>query len=254
MMETIKEQTYKNIVTIVHTDDPRDTYVTGDIIVKGSSYGANYGNAPYNLYNNRLLSAIPEGEGWYHFIDDDDEYAAPDVIERMVSLAKRDHVNVCRVVRWNGIVFPKPWKGNRKTFQTECFFLHTDHKRKGTWWSHKGGDHNYSKQLTRVLPCNWIEDLTICRAQEGKGHGNKLDAGGKVIDKSESFKSDKKVIVRGLRQFKQGPKQNHIRQDHYHRLDYDLAYKLEQAGYVKVTFPDFATEKKPVMANNLFKF
>ena len=32
MMESIKRQTYKNIVTIVHSDNPNDLYVEGDIL------------------------------------------------------------------------------------------------------------------------------------------------------------------------------------------------------------------------------
>lgn len=34
MMESIKKQTYKNIVTIVHSDNPNDLYVEGDIIIR----------------------------------------------------------------------------------------------------------------------------------------------------------------------------------------------------------------------------
>ena len=104
MMETIKNQTYNNIVIIVHSDDPRDEYITGDVIVRGTAYGPEYGNGTYNLYNNRLLKAIPPVPGWFHFIDDDDEYASPDVIEKLVKNSKKDHVNIGRVQRWNKTV------------------------------------------------------------------------------------------------------------------------------------------------------
>lgn len=178
LMRTIREQTYQNIITIVHTDDPADEYVAGDIIIRGARLSHTLGTAPYNLYNNRLLQAIPDGAGWYHFIDDDDMYNSPDVIERLVSGSKRGCVNVGRVKRWNETVWPRRW-GNQHSFQTECFFLHTDHKAIGEWWANKGGDHNYSKQLTKVLPTNWIDNLFICRAQEGKGHGRRYDYGEK---------------------------------------------------------------------------
>lgn len=173
MMESIKKQTYKNIVTIVHSDNPNDLYIEGDIIIR-SQRDESLGNGFYNLYCNKLLEAIPETPGWYHFIDDDDEYYSDDVIERLVANSKRDHVNVSRVKRWNETIFPHRWK-NQHSFQTECFFLHTDHKNKGIWWNNKGGDHYYSKQLTKQLPVNWIDNLIICRAQHGKGNGKRYD-------------------------------------------------------------------------------
>ena len=182
MMDSIKRQTYKNIVTIVHSDNPNDLYVEGDIIIR-SQRDESLGNGFYNLYCNALLAAIP-GDGWYHFIDDDDMYYSDDVIERLVENSLRDHINVARVKRWKGIIFPKKF-GIQNSFQTECFFLHTDHKNKATWWNYKGGDHNYTKQLTKILPINWIDNLIICKAQKGKGHGMRYD-----LNFYENYKDD----------------------------------------------------------------
>src|SRR5574343_1079239 len=176
MMKSIKEQTYPHIVTIVHSDNPADKYVIGDIIIHGEPYERSVGGAPYNLYNNRLLASIPEGMGWYHFLDDDDYYASPDVLDRFVAGSKRDHINVARVKRWNGQIFPTRWQRQR-SFQTECFLLHTDHRGIARWWANRGGDHYYSGMVTKVLPINWIENLIVCEAQEGKGHGRCFDLG-----------------------------------------------------------------------------
>ena len=183
MMNSIKRQTYKNIITIVHSDNVNDTYVEGDIIIR-SERNESLGNGFYNLYCNSLLAAIPDGDGWYHFIDDDDMYYRDDVIERLVENSLRDHINVARVKRWNDTIFPKKF-GTQNSFQTECFFLHTDHKNKATWWNYKGGDHNYTKQLTKILPINWIDNLIICKAQKGKGHGRRYD-----FDIYEKYKDD----------------------------------------------------------------
>jgi hypothetical protein len=250
MMESVKAQTYKNIITIVHTDDPRDEYVTGDIILKGSAYPRDYGNGTYNLYQNRLLKAIPEGPGWYHFIDDDDEYASPDVIERLVANSKRDHFNIGRVVRWNGVIFPKPqsWiNKDRKEFQTEIFFLHTDHKLKAKWWANTSGDHYYSRQLTKILPMNWIDDLIICKAQEGKGHGRRLDAGGKI---SKTRPTATRFPVLGLVAVRTGNPRTAIRQGEFKIMDADLAERLEREGKVKITYPG-SPLKAPV--RNIFE-
>jgi hypothetical protein len=251
MMETIKNQTYNNIVTIVHSDDPRDEYVTGDIVIKGTAYGPEYGNGTYNLYNNRLLNAIPNGPGWIHFIDDDDEYAAPDVIENLVKRSKQDHVNVAKVVRWDGVVFPKNW-GFQKSYQTECFFIHTDHKRKGKWWGGKGGDHHYSKQLTKVLPINWIDKLLICKAQEGKGHGKRLDKGGKKIDYTNTFKPEKVIPVLGLLKHRRGKKKDWIEQGRMKNIKYGLALELEKMGIVKITH--YGTQSRSAPPRQIYKF
>lgn len=177
MMQSIKEQTYPNIKTIVHTDDMEDTYVTGDIIIKGARIPkTKRGHAPYNLYNNRLLKAIPEGDGYYHFIDDDDMYDAPNVIEKTVARCQHNKINIVHVKRWSGSIWPKTW-GAQQSYQTECFILHTKHKGLATWWDRTGGDHHYSKQITKKLQINWIDGIIICRAQEGKGHGDRFDLG-----------------------------------------------------------------------------
>lgn len=177
MMTSIKAQTYSNIITIVHTDDQNDTYIQGDIIIKGErKYPTKEHKAPYNLYNNTLLQSIPEGAGWYMFIDDDDIYTAPDVIEKALQYCKEDFINVTRVIRWNHQIYPRNWH-SCKSFQTECFILHTKHKGIALWWDHQGGDHYYSRQIIEKLKINWIDGVILCQAQEGKGHGHRFDLG-----------------------------------------------------------------------------
>lgn len=251
MMETIKKQTYKNIVTIVHSDDPRDQYVCGDIIINGTAYGPGYGNATYNLYNNRLLRAIPrENPGWYHFIDDDDEYFDENVIENLVKNSQRDCINVGHVIRWNNTIWPRNWK-EQKSYQTECFFLHTDHRLKAKWWGHRGGDHNYSKQLTKILEINWIDNLIICRAQEGKGNGKKLDKGGAFVDYSNAIEKDEKIVCLGLLPHRKGKRNEWIVQGELKRIKYETAYRLEQNGIVKITHYNSASKNIPV--RNIYK-
>jgi len=184
-MESIRAQDYPNIVTIVHTDDPKDDYVEGDIIIRGER-DLKARSGYYNLYNNSLLDAIPSGDGYYFFIDDDDMYYDSTVISKAMANAKRDYVNVARVQRWNNTIWPKTWRG-QKSFQTECFFLHTMHKNKARWWDKKGGDHYYTRQLTATMPINWVEDLIICKAQDGKGHGLRYDLGDKP-EKVDQYK------------------------------------------------------------------
>lgn len=250
MMESIRKQTYKNIITIVHSDDPRDDYVTGDIVINGTAFGTEYGNGTYNLYNNKLMKAIPPGEGWFHFIDDDDEYASDTVIETLVEKSKSDHINVARVERWNKTVWPKNW-GKQQSFQTECFFLNTAHKFRGKWWGNKGGDHNYSRQITKLLPINWIDNLLICKAQEGKGHGRKLDKGGKPVDYSNKLNPEQKIPVLGLYKYRTGIREERIAQGQIKWMKYSSALKLEEEGIVKIT--NWANKQHSAPAIHIFQ-
>jgi hypothetical protein len=244
MMETVLNQTYKKIVTIVHSDDPRDEYVRGDIIIRGTAYGPEYGNGTYNLYYNKLLKKIPDGPGWYHFLDDDDEYASPDAIERFVDASKRDHVNVARVIRWDGVIFPREW-GVQKSYQTECMLLHTDHKFKAKWPGNKNGDHFYSKQLTQVMPVNWIDKLTVCRAQEGKGHGNRLDKG-KTKTNASPYKPDDLVPILALVPINKGDRKRYIPQNSFKWVKYSDACRYEAAGQARITnYQDYIEAPPP---------
>lgn len=182
LWKTIQEQTYPNIVTITHSDDKKDKYVKGDIIVR-SNRNVSAGRGFFNLYCNVLLDAIPDDKpGWFHFVDDDDLYTDPNVIERFVAASNKHKINVARSDRGGGRIWPKYWKA-QKSFQTECFMLHTRHRKLGRWWHKKAGDHNYTKQITKKLPINWIEDLIVCRAQSGKGRGLRLDLGTPLLPK-----------------------------------------------------------------------
>lgn len=178
--ESVKSLTGFRVVHIVHCDDPlSEHYIDCDILVRGEAHGPWTGTAPYNLYNNRLLKSIPAGRpGWVHFIDDDDYYVAPDVFEKMLHNADRRKVHVGKVDRLTN-VWPKHW-GTQMSYQTECFATWSDLARNCTWWAYTGGDHFYSRQLTKKSTGVEWNDVMIARAQEGKMHGKLVDRGGRA--------------------------------------------------------------------------
>ena len=186
MMESIIKQTYKNIITIVHTDNTNDKYVTGDIVIHGEKIIS--GTASYNLYCNTLLDSVPDIDGYYMFLDDDDMLFSDDAIEKFVSNCQKDKINVARVMRWNFEIFPKRWE-QELSFQTECFMLHNSHRKLATWWDKRGGDHYYTRQITSILPINWIDDLIIAKAQDGKGNGECLDLGQRKNSENIPYKT-----------------------------------------------------------------
>lgn len=179
MMKSIQKQTYKNIITIVHTDNPADNYAYGDILIHGKKIESN-GNAPYNLYCNTLLENVPDTDGYYMFLDDDDIFFDDTVIERFIKVCKPDHINICRVMRWNFEIFPKRWRDPKFGAQTECFMIHAKHKNLAQWWDKKGGDYDYSRKIQALLPSNFIDDIISCKPQEGKGNGKAQDFGKKL--------------------------------------------------------------------------
>ena len=177
--ETVKALTGFNVVHIVHCDDPiSEQYVECDILVRGEAHAKNVGSAPYNLYCNRLLKAIP-GAGWVHFMDDDDKYSSSDCLQRILDGADKGKIHVGKVERWNNKLFPASW-GAQKSFQTECIVMDAEIAKRGKWWGNKSGDHFYTRQLTRLYECEW-HDVKIAEMQECKGHGKLIDLGRKVM-------------------------------------------------------------------------
>jgi len=175
-MDSVRSQTYRNLFTIVHSDNMEDTYLEGDIIIRGEKYPSEAGTFPANLYCNRLMDAIPDSNSWYFFLDDDDKIHSPDSIERAIDLSLQDHINVTKAI-WKDTadpriirIFPDDYHGKITTFSTGCFILHSKYKDKARWWADCCGDLNYTSKLN--LPINWI-DVIMQEQQISKGYGKK---------------------------------------------------------------------------------
>jgi hypothetical protein len=214
---------------IVHIDDPRcESYVTADIIVKGEAHGPNCGSAPYNLYNNRLLEAAPK-QAWIHFIDDDDYYASPTVfIDLLGSDPKDKLMYIGQARRGDNVVWPKNWKG-QKSFQTECFCVHGTIAKGGKWWGNRGGDHYYTKQLSRIAKRLEWNKVLIAIAQEGKSHGKLVDIGGAVMD-YDAYDNDKTVWFKRFVGRDGKPIQK------LEQMPFSEARVLEKHGYGRITY------------------
>lgn len=233
MRESVKALAWPGpVVHIVHTDDPRDTYVEADVVIQGETYGPSFGPGFYNLYNNRLLKSLPKKpEGWVHFLDDDDAYLAPDSMAWLHG-ENRDALHVCKTRRVgvckHAEIFPAQWK-KQMTFQTECFAVWSTIARKAKWWGQTGGDHHYTKQITHRTPIIW-HDVIVTEAQAGKGKGERLDAGGAVVHPGELL-PDLKVHFKMFATVKGRGKQTQLIE-----VPYSEAATLEKHGVGRVTF------------------
>lgn len=231
MRETIKALAWPGpVVHIVHTDDPRDTYVEGDIIIRGETLGPSFGTGFYNIYCNRLLKHIPAA-GWVHFIDDDDEYIGPDALAWLPGENKAA-LHACKTRRIgvsnNCEIFPPLWK-KQKTFQTECFALWSELAKRYEWWGCKGGDHHYTSKITRKYPIIWHDHIAT-QSQTVKGCGERLDAGGMVADREGVLKATEEVYFKMFASIK-GKKQAQLI-----KMPAQEAEILERRGIGRITF------------------
>lgn len=229
MMESVRRQTYKNIITIVYSDNLNDKYVTGDIVIHGEKETS--GTAPYNLYCNALLDNVPDNNGYYMFLDDDDMFFTDDALEKFIANCKKDKINVARVMRWNFEIFPKRW-GQDLSFQTECFMLHNSHRNRAKWWDKKGGDHYYTRQLTDQLQTNWIDNLIVCKTQDGKGHGRCFDL--QLRPESLDMIPDNKQVPVLYLDRVITPQTARGRQGEVKMIIYRRAKMLENKGYIRI--------------------
>jgi len=231
MRESVRALTWPHgVVHVVHSDDPRDTYAADcDMLVKGECHGPYMGSGYYNLYNNRLLAVVPK-DCWVAFIDDDDEYAAPDVFERLIDVDEPGKMHTGQVARWGDKIWNTDPHADKRQFQTECFAVRGTVAKKAQWWSEKSGDHYYTRQLLRQVSTRWHEVL-IAQAQEGKGNGKRVDVGGEERDLDNALRPNDKVWVKMHAGDKRRKRAGGLVQ-----LRYCEAREIEREGYGQVTY------------------
>lgn len=175
-MDSVKSQTYKNIIWIVHYDNPDDKYVEGDIILYSKKIKVeNERHAPYNLYFNKMMDSISENDGWFIFLDDDDKLYSSTCIEEVIPFLIEDRLNGAKAI-WGDyynpgkrLVFPDDFPPKPQiSLPTQSIILHVKHKDKGRFWDKTYGDYNFTMQLG--MPINWI-DVVLQEQQFVKGYG-----------------------------------------------------------------------------------
>lgn len=217
---------------VVHSDDPRNTYVDADIVIEGEAHGPYMGSGPYNLYNNRMLEIVPD-DVWVAFLDDDDEYTAPDVFQRLIDDNQPNTMHTGQVSRWADKIWNTDPNAKKKEFQTECFAILSNHAKRAKWWGDRSGDHYYTRQLTRTTKTRWHEVL-IARAQEDrKGNGERVDVGHSVVDWDNLIGQDDLVYVK---LFSDVPRVRGGQGGHLVQIRYRDAREIEKAGVGIVTF------------------
>ena len=180
-METVREQTHKNIRVIASLDDQRYESAIRKILQKsrldhdlilvhrtGKAYG-------WNLYCNELKARVTEG--WFFYLDDDDCLSDPYCLSIISHQLSEDHGIMCQFLRKNK---PKPeineafWMKPddivRGRIGGSCIFLHHTHKDLGQWDDERAADYRFIKQVSERLPLKFIPHVVVKALNNGR-HG-----------------------------------------------------------------------------------
>ena len=178
LRESLAQQQFPGIIMHVVHAEPGSDYAEADVLIRGAR--ATGGTAPWELHNRRLLDEVARmPPGWVCFIDDDDEYATPHSLRRMLAPATHAGIMpVWRVERENGRISPAEWAGDLSSFDgrlcLEAAAHHTTHIGKATIDANDGADGRYWHQMSQHLRVVWRDEI-LTRPQAGKGRGRRRD-------------------------------------------------------------------------------
>lgn len=183
-LESIRNQTYKNVRIIIGCDNTAAFgYIPSDILTVAIGSQREYPYF-YDLYCNILKVMVTAG--WFFFLDDDDTLADTTVLEQLATHLTEPGAIICQMLR-NGV--PKPadnyirkkviWEGK---IGLPCLVLHSKHKALSGLDGYKAGDFRYIKEVTDQVPTKFI---TLPLVNAGvRGHG-KMETDSQVSNISE---------------------------------------------------------------------
>lgn len=167
---SLAAQSFRDYVHVVHSDDPNDAYVEGDIVIRGPP-------ASPELYIGRLLEAIQHAPpGWVVIVDDDDHYLPGDLqrISEITSGLTPDRLPIWRVRREADRISPAVWMGDLSTPEAGVCFegaaLHTSQIPLALplITPEKSCDRRLWAGLAEHLTPVWVDEVFCAPQQAGK--------------------------------------------------------------------------------------
>jgi len=165
-MESIRNQTYKDVNIIVSADDEatakyvRRSGIEPVMVEKKAKTSTE--TAPWNRYLNNLMDHVKGG--WILFLDDDDYLADNTVLEKAAKNLTDDNVIYFLKMRWpTGRIIPSNENFGmgrivHKDIGMPCFIFHAKHKHKVKFEPIKGGDYYFISKLAGVVKRHrWID-------------------------------------------------------------------------------------------------
>jgi glycosyltransferase involved in cell wall biosynthesis len=189
-IESIREQTYKNVNIIVSYDDEAtNKYITPypvrplrvypvaiDDIPRQPNF-VEYGlKAPYNLYLNALAREVKEG--WVTYFDDDTWFVDKNCLEKIVKSIKTQNSLVLWKIENHERVVPLPRNFGQPPVNCDIggnsFMFHSKFLPLVHWDAYRKGNYRVAKKLYSRLEPVWINEL-LSTAYKIVGNGNRKD-------------------------------------------------------------------------------
>ncbi len=190
-INSVNNQTYRNVRNIISYDDPADLgYIKKHNVdcirvlreVRGDGNFSDENKfEPYNLYCNELLKEVQEG--WIMFLDDDDMLADEKTLENIVANLQNgnDTLIIWKTKFPNGALLPPEWEFKHKQIRferidTACFIFHSKYKDVSRWDSWYAADFRFIEGLTKHIPKKkWIPQVFTLKNNFGdRGRRNDL--------------------------------------------------------------------------------
>jgi|ERR1044072_1660426 hypothetical protein len=170
-LESIRCQTYKKVNILVGHDRASTLSYIPKELQTIFVYADNSIPYFYDLYCNELKEKVTDG--WFFFLDDDDQLTSNTVLEELADLLKQPGAIICQMLR-NGVAKPRDnYIKNRIIAEGKiglpCLVLHSKYKDIGVLDGDKAGDYRYIKYVTCIVPTKFIA-LPLVNAGT-RGHG-----------------------------------------------------------------------------------
>jgi len=169
LIQSIRQQTYKNIRVIVSYDTACN-YIPDwcDSIAVGKGREGYY----WNLYCNNLKEMVTDG--WFIFIDDDDFLWNKTALNDIAGhLTNPDRGIICQFLRGQtrkpGIVQIKNKIIKRGLIGMPCILLHHSKKNIAYFDGLPAADFRFITDVSKVLPLEWVEKVIVKTDRIGKG-------------------------------------------------------------------------------------
>lgn len=169
-VESVRNQTYKNIRHIICTDDVNsipyikengiEDFLLVDkdkLISEDKSFVKDVGRFHSNLYFNEMMKLVTDG--WIMFLDDDDRFvdeSCAQFIADMISHSDEDTIIYWRMVYSDGRFLPKDMSAGKKPIfcgiGAPCFGIHSKWIEHASWDGWKGSDFRTINKLHNIIP------------------------------------------------------------------------------------------------------
>lgn len=181
-LKSIEAQTYRDVKVIVAVDNPGIVDTVRHLlqrsklpfqVVEVERDGIQY---HWNLYCNALKAQVTDG--WFMFLDDDDELADKDCLKNIHGDLSEEHGIICQFLRKNKIkppfnrdsFFMEPSDIIRGKIGGSCIILHHSHKNLADWDDQRAADYRFIRDVRATLPLKFVRKVVVRALNNGR-HG-----------------------------------------------------------------------------------